>query len=223
MGEKDMEINVVSTPNPNTSPPTVTMSDTSPFPEVGPPITPKPKSFKDALVVPKTNYFYFDEEVDTITPDVEVEERDPNMEGPHGIPKIFLPKQLLQQIRQPWNNSLILRLLGKSIGYQMLCTKVRNQWTLQDEFNAIDLGNNYFFFKFSSHKDCAHVYSGGPVDHRKELRRYKAPNPQPQVLLTPSSTPAGDGLSIKVPPQSEQSQANSNLQQSKAGANNFGP
>ncbi|CAL5399651.1 unnamed protein product [Camellia sinensis] len=37
------------------------------------------------------------------------------LNDPNGIPRIALPKKLLQQIRQPWTNTLIVRLLGKSI------------------------------------------------------------------------------------------------------------
>ncbi|XP_028067156.1 uncharacterized protein LOC114269963 [Camellia sinensis] len=92
------------------------------------------------------------------------------------IPQISLPNNLLQQIRQPWTNSLIVRPLGKSIGYRMLSTKVKHLWALQDDFNAIDLGSNYFLFKFSSQEDCTHVYSGGPwviLDHYLIVRKWE--------------------------------------------------
>ncbi|CAL5414966.1 unnamed protein product [Camellia sinensis] len=150
----------------------------SPSPEDDTLALPKPKSFKDALAAPSSKDFYFDDVMDTISPEEEAEERDTDIPEavPQGIPRIFLPKQLLQQIRQPWTNSLIVRLLGKTIGYRLLCTKVRNLWALQDEFNAIDLGNNYFLFKFSSQEDCAHVYSGGPwviLDHYLTVRKWE--------------------------------------------------
>ncbi|KAI7999586.1 hypothetical protein LOK49_LG09G02354 [Camellia lanceoleosa] len=59
----------------------------------------------------------------------------------------------------------------------MLCTKVRKLWALQDEFNAIDLGNNYFLFKVSSQEDCARVFSGGLwviLDHYLTIRKWEA-------------------------------------------------
>ncbi|KAI8027770.1 Uncharacterized protein LOK49_LG02G01142 [Camellia lanceoleosa] len=100
----------------------------------------------------------------------------PHAEDINRIPQIVLPKKLLHRIRQSWTNSLIVRLLGKSIGYRLLCTKVKNLWALQDEFNAIDLGCSYFLFKFSSQEDCAYVYSGGPwviLDHYLTVRKWK--------------------------------------------------
>ncbi|KAI8005960.1 hypothetical protein LOK49_LG07G02581 [Camellia lanceoleosa] len=134
----------------------------------------KLKSFKEALAAPKNNDFYFDKTIDQISIDEEDDEGDihiheENLPQTHqGIPQIQLPKKLLEQIHKPWSNTLIVRLLGKSIGYKLLCTRVKILWGLQDEFNDIDLGNNYFLFKFSSLDDCAKVYLGGPwviMDH----------------------------------------------------------
>ncbi|XP_028119243.1 uncharacterized protein LOC114316766 [Camellia sinensis] len=178
MGAKDMETNDASTSiSPISHCPGPTR-ELSPSLKDGTLALPKPKSFKDALAAPKSNDFYFDDVMDTISPEEEAEERDADIPEavPQGIPRISLPKQLLQQIRQPWTNSLIVRLLGKNIGYRLLCTKVRNLWALQDEFNAIDLGNNNFVFKFSSQEDCAHVYSGGPwviLDHYLIVRKWE--------------------------------------------------
>lgn len=101
----------------------------------------KHKSFKDALAAPKHNDFYFDENMDSLSADEEDAEGDTYIQdGNPGVPQINLPKRLLEQIRKPWANALIVRLLGKSIGYKMLCIRVKNLWGLQEEFNAIDLG-----------------------------------------------------------------------------------
>ncbi|CAL5378273.1 unnamed protein product [Camellia sinensis] len=142
------------------------------------------KSFKEALAAPKTKDFYFD----NLTANIIIKEEDEDEDGDthiqvgnqsqrnNGIPRIALPKKLLQEIRQPWTNALIVRLLGKSVGYKMLCTRVKTLWRLQDEFNVIDLGNNYFLFKFSSQEDCAMVYSGGSwviVDHYLTVRKWE--------------------------------------------------
>ncbi|XP_028109549.1 uncharacterized protein LOC114309470 [Camellia sinensis] len=58
----------------------------------------------------------------------------------------------------------------------MLCTRVRNLWGLQDDFNAINLGNNYFLFKFSPQEDCTKVYFGDPwviMDHYLTARKWE--------------------------------------------------
>ncbi|KAI8025479.1 Uncharacterized protein LOK49_LG02G03808 [Camellia lanceoleosa] len=85
-------------------------------------------------------------------------------------------KSYCKKSDKPRTNALIIRLLGKSIGYKMLCTRVETLWGLQDEFDVIDLGNNYFLFKFSSQEDCAMVYSGGPwviMDYYLTVRKWE--------------------------------------------------
>ncbi|KAA8520632.1 hypothetical protein F0562_014888 [Nyssa sinensis] len=57
------------------------------------------------------------------------------------------------------------------------------------DFEAIDLGNGYFLFKFDNMEDCVHVFTGAPwviMDHYLTVRRWQ-PNFQPsaaQVLET---------------------------------------
>ncbi|CAL5384092.1 unnamed protein product [Camellia sinensis] len=180
MGEKDMDISSVDLPStqgqlisstPADAPQLATHSGGS-----------KTKSFKEALAANKAQDLYFDDAMDEVSAGEEEEEGDTTIQEndpshtQNGIPRIRLPRKLLQQIRQPWANTLIVRLLGKSIGYRMLCTRVRNLWGLQDDFNAIDLGNNYFLFKFSSQEDCSRVYSGGPwmiMDHYLTVRKWE--------------------------------------------------
>ncbi|XP_028077874.1 uncharacterized protein LOC114279793 [Camellia sinensis] len=63
----------------------------------------------------------------------------------------------------------------------MLCSRVKNIWGLQGEFNAIDLGTDYFLFKFSDQIDCTKVFTGGPwviMDHYLTVRCWE-PNFKP--------------------------------------------
>ncbi|CAL5359909.1 unnamed protein product [Camellia sinensis] len=147
-----------------------------------------PKSFKEALTSVHNNDYIFYSRVDILSSNKEDDE-DPKgqttIQGTsseqQGLPTISLPKKLLDKIRKPWENALIIRLLGKNIGYKMLCSRVRNLWGLQGEFNAIDLGCNYFLFKFSDQTDCANVFTGGPwviMDHYLTVRRWE-PNFRP--------------------------------------------
>ncbi|KAL7260510.1 hypothetical protein ACSBR1_006225 [Camellia fascicularis] len=182
MGEKDMDVSTDPSP---ISPPTSSeaMADVGSPTREAPLVTPKVKSFRYASATPKNQDFYFDEAANTLLSDDDADDdRDSTIQegvaanDPNDIPRIALPKKLLQQIRQPWTNTLIVRLLGKSIRYRLLCAKVKNLWTLQEEFTAIDLGNNYFLFKFSSREDCDHVYMGGPwviMDHYLIIRKWE--------------------------------------------------
>ncbi|KAL7177442.1 hypothetical protein ACSBR2_030743 [Camellia fascicularis] len=180
MGENDMDISTEIPPLNQVQQPSLTPVETPQIAthEEGP----KPKSFKEALATNKSQDFYFDEAMDEESADEEEEEGNTTIQDNdstqthNGIPRIRLPKKLLQQIHQAWANTLIVRLLGKSIGYKMLCTRVRNLWGLQDDFNVIDLGNNYFLFKFTSQEDCSRVYSGGPwviMNHYLTVRKWE--------------------------------------------------
>ncbi|CAL5396478.1 unnamed protein product [Camellia sinensis] len=106
---------------------------------------PPPKSFKEALTAVKNSDYLFDAGVDILSSDEEDDEErgistTATIHSEHmRFPMISLPKKLLEKIRKPWENALIVRLLEKNIGYKMLCTRVAKIWGLQGEFNAIDL------------------------------------------------------------------------------------
>ncbi|XP_028053714.1 uncharacterized protein LOC114258058 [Camellia sinensis] len=153
--------------------------------------SPPAKSFKEALSTARNYDYTFDSRVEVLSSDEEDDEQEGRTSIEHstsdhiGIPKVSLPNKLLQKIRKPWASSLIIRLLGKSIGYKMLCTRVKNLWGLQEEFSAIDLGCNYFLFKFSNPEDFTKVHTGGPwviMDHYLTVRLWE-PNFKPSEAL----------------------------------------
>ncbi|KAI8005772.1 hypothetical protein LOK49_LG07G02140 [Camellia lanceoleosa] len=121
IGEQDMEITAESSPPPNPFNPAEATS--KPPSHSGDAVTdpPKARSFKEVLALPKSSDFYFDDTVDAIFSDNEVEDEDGDTNILHddhstehsSIPKISLPMKLLQQIRKPWTNTLIVRLLDE--------------------------------------------------------------------------------------------------------------
>ncbi|KAL4318474.1 hypothetical protein GQ457_18G006260 [Hibiscus cannabinus] len=54
-----------------------------------------------------------------------------------------------KQIDVKLSKSLIVRLLGKSIGYRALNNRIYALWALMGEVNLIDLYNDYYFVRFS--------------------------------------------------------------------------
>ncbi|KAI7988230.1 Uncharacterized protein LOK49_LG13G01141 [Camellia lanceoleosa] len=92
-----------------------------------------------------------------------------------GIPRISLPKKLLAKIQKPWKNCLIIKLLGKKVGYKLLMSKIRKIWDLQGDFEAIDLDSGFLLLKFQMKEDCSYVYTGGPwivLDHYLTIRKW---------------------------------------------------
>ncbi|XP_028106754.1 uncharacterized protein LOC114305824 [Camellia sinensis] len=54
---------------------------------------------------------------------------------------VKLPASLLKKVREPWKQCLIVRLLGKNIGYNLFVNRMRKVWNLQASFETLDIGN----------------------------------------------------------------------------------
>uniref|UniRef100_A0A5K1DET1 CCHC-type domain-containing protein n=1 Tax=Nymphaea colorata TaxID=210225 RepID=A0A5K1DET1_9MAGN len=65
-------------------------------------------------------------------------------------------------MRQPWRNALIIKLLGKVLGYKALSSRIKKLWVLQGNYRIVDLGMDYFLIKFEKMEDYKHVLDGGP-------------------------------------------------------------
>ncbi|KAL7219922.1 hypothetical protein ACSBR2_012894 [Camellia fascicularis] len=70
-----------------------------------------------------------------------------------GIPIIRIPSALLKKVRKPWKKCLIVRLLGKTVGYKLFMLKMSKIWGLQVDFEALDIGNAFFNVKFDMIED----------------------------------------------------------------------
>lgn len=132
------------------------------------------KSFKDALMETRGDSKAFGKGID-IDSDLETEEGSQSSKiwytteitNINGIPRVVLPDKLLYKIRRPWKNVQIFKLLGKNIGYNLLCSKAKNIWGMVDHFTPIDLEYNYLF-RFDFMEDCQKVFARGPwviMDH----------------------------------------------------------
>lgn len=49
--------------------------------------------------------------------------------------------------RKTWRNSIIIKLVGRTIGYQYLWKHIQAIWRTQSELALIDLSNNFFIIK----------------------------------------------------------------------------
>ena len=78
------------------------------------------------------------------------------------IPSIVLSKEEFERIRNPWQNSLIVKLKGWRLGYTYLKDRLKNIWKLHSSFFSIDLGNHFFLLKFQDVVDLNKVLNEGP-------------------------------------------------------------
>ncbi|OMO84846.1 reverse transcriptase [Corchorus capsularis] len=67
-----------------------------------------------------------------------------------------------RELRKPWKNALIVKLLGKILGFKALSSRVQQLWRIEGKYRIIDLGNDYFCFKFQKRGDYKHVLDGCP-------------------------------------------------------------
>ncbi|XP_057452053.1 uncharacterized protein LOC130743847 [Lotus japonicus] len=77
-------------------------------------------------------------------------------------PVIKLSNEKRRELRRPWRNSLIVKLLGKRIGLNLLKDRLGKLWQLSGEIDVIDLDYEFFVVRFSNRIDYAHAFSGGP-------------------------------------------------------------
>ncbi|GLT49359.1 hypothetical protein SLA2020_229220 [Shorea laevis] len=78
------------------------------------------------------------------------------------VPKVRIPKSIWQRLCAPWKNAVIIKLLGKSVNFHVLHSRLLKEWRTESEFEVIDVGLGYYIVKFSSPQDCAMVLTGGP-------------------------------------------------------------
>ena len=73
---------------------------------------------------------------------------------------MWVSKEEKSCLRKPWRRTLIIRLLGRSIGYNFLLRKLKTIWTPTASFELITLDNGFFLVRFSSLDDNNHAKFG---------------------------------------------------------------
>lgn len=78
------------------------------------------------------------------------------------FPRIYsTAEQRLKNCRQ-WRKSLILKVLGKNIGFKVLQNRLKDLWKLIYDFELTDVEGGYFIVRFRSKEDYHKVLDGGP-------------------------------------------------------------
>ena len=118
----------------------------------------KSTSFKEMLLGSTESHRYdeLDDWVSDEEDDVDEEEQDLD------CPIISLSKEDKKRLRKPWQHTLILKLLGRSIGYNMLLRKIKEMWRPKAEVEIVAIDNGFFLAKFASVDDYEFAKFGGP-------------------------------------------------------------
>ena len=93
--------------------------------------------------------------------------------GNHLYPKLYLDKTILEEIDRPWKEALIVKLLGKEVGFLTMRDRLHKLWKPSGGFDILDLGYGFFLVKFDVEGDRTKVIDGGPwmlFDHYLSIR-----------------------------------------------------
>lgn len=101
--------------------------------------------------------------------------------GDYECPSFLLSNKERIRIQRPWKGGLIVKLLGRKIGFKALENRLNQLWVKAGVITIIDLGNDFFLVTFTSEKDRDHALQGGPwmiYDHYFVIREW-SPNFEP--------------------------------------------
>lgn len=114
------------------------------------------------------------------------DQSEPNL---NKTPQFWIDDDILKKLCKLWRNSVIIKLLGKSISFFALRARLARDWKTEQEYEIIDVGMGYYVVKFQSQIDCMYVLTGGPYkiyDHYPAVQPCE-PNFQPAKARMPKT------------------------------------
>ncbi|CAN1732122.1 hypothetical protein LINPERHAP1_LOCUS1478 [Linum perenne] len=79
-----------------------------------------------------------------------------------GVQAIQLSPEFKKKLCHPWSKSVVVRLVGKSIGYSFMCNRLRSMWKPQGNMQVIDVDMDCYLVRFGEEKDYFKALTGGP-------------------------------------------------------------
>ncbi|XP_057441998.1 uncharacterized protein LOC130733752 [Lotus japonicus] len=112
------------------------------------------------------------------------------------FPMFSIEPTMYREICKPWEDCLVVKLLGKHIGYGALCEKLKSMWKLTGGYEIRDVHHGYFLVKFDKAEDKARAISGAPwliYDH------YLAVKPWTRDFVAANSKISTTKVWIRIP------------------------
>ncbi|KAK2981990.1 hypothetical protein RJ640_007582 [Escallonia rubra] len=91
-------------------------------------------------------------------------------------PRIRISPEEMKRLWSPWRRGLIVKLLGRTVGFRLLYQRMKSLWKLRGDFEAVDLGNDFYVVRFQTREDYAHVLLDGPwviLGHYLTVQKWK--------------------------------------------------
>ncbi|KAL4280959.1 hypothetical protein GQ457_03G040380 [Hibiscus cannabinus] len=121
---------------------------------------PKTFSYKDKLMgnspIPSTDDEIIDEE------DIEILEGEVLRSVVDGVIHIDFSDRIRDLTIKSLDQTIVIKLLGRRIGYNTLRNKLYDLWKPSQPFRLMDIENDYFLVTFRSHSDLLKVLADGP-------------------------------------------------------------
>ncbi|KAH1213844.1 hypothetical protein GmHk_14G041722 [Glycine max] len=80
----------------------------------------------------------------------------------HLKPIVHIDDSVFNGLYAPWQDALVVKLLGKNIGFQAIKDCLTRIWKLVAGFDILDIGNHFYMVKFDTTEDRQKVIDGGP-------------------------------------------------------------
>ena len=78
-----------------------------------------------------------------------------------GVVDVNISKETMSHIRQPWSKALIVKVFGRTVGYNYLTFKINKLWKPGAKLDCVDLGRDFFLIRFNCTDDFDKVLKGG--------------------------------------------------------------
>lgn len=76
-------------------------------------------------------------------------------------PKCFIKEEYLKELRVPWQEAVIIKLLGKTIGYLTINDRPKGIWKPTGGLDIVDIGHGFYMVRFDVAADREKVIEGG--------------------------------------------------------------
>ncbi|KAK9006785.1 hypothetical protein V6N11_019118 [Hibiscus sabdariffa] len=94
--------------------------------------------------------------------DIEVHKEDVTRSLIDGIPSIEFSDRIQSLAERSLDQTLVVKLLGRRIGYTTLHTKILELWKPQQSIRLMDIENDYFLVTFKLRSDYLKALAEGP-------------------------------------------------------------
>lgn len=76
-------------------------------------------------------------------------------------PMVHIKDSVFQELCAPWQDALVVKLLGKNIGFQTMRDRLTRIWKPQAGFELMDIGSGFYMVKFDMEGDRTKVMEEG--------------------------------------------------------------